>query len=288
VHCAAARPGAEGDRGKAAFEHRRQRGRRKPGGAQHRSGEIEPETKQEEAGQTGNRGSAVGWISTGRLVLLVVMAVLVAAYFLFDLGAYADLDYLKQIRADALNYVATHPVRSSLVYFGVYVLVTGLSLPGAAIMTLAGGAVFGLLWGVVLVSFASTIGASVAMLIARTLLRDWVQDRFADQLHAVNAGLARDGGFYLFGLRMVPLFPFFVINLVMGLSRLSLWQFYWVSQVGMLAGTVVFVFAGTQLAGVNEIGDVLSPGLIMALTLLGLFPLLARKTLDWMRTVRSS
>ena len=153
-------------------------------------------------------------------------------------------------------------------------------------MTLAGGAIFGLFWGLVLVSFASSLGATVAMLIARTLLRDWVQGRFADQLTTVNEGIERDGSFYLFGLRMVPLFPFFVINVVMGLTPVPAWRFYWVSQLGMLAGTVVFVFAGTQLAAVESVADVLSPGLIAALSLLGLFPLLARKALDWMGRVR--
>jgi len=224
---------------------------------------------------------------TARLVLVAAVAGLVGAFFFFDLGEYASLAYLKQVHGDALAYVAENPVQSSLGYFIVYVIVTGLSLPGAAIMTLAGGAVFGLLWGVVLVSFASTVGASIAMLISRTLLRDWVQSRFSDQLGTVNAGLDKDGEFYLFGLRMVPLLPFFVINLVMGLSRLTLWQFYWVSQTGMLAGTVVFVFAGTQLARVSSVSDVLSPSLIAALSLLGLFPLIARKSLSWMQQYRT-
>jgi uncharacterized membrane protein YdjX (TVP38/TMEM64 family) len=125
------------------------------------------------------------------------------------------------------------------------------------------------------------------MLISRTLLGDWVQRRFAAQMRSSNSGFEADGAFYLFSIRMVPLFPFFIINLVMGLTRISLWQFYWVSQVGMFAGTVVFVFAGTQLATIEALGDVLSPGLIIALSLLGLFPLLARKTLGWIRTARS-
>jgi len=227
-------------------------------------------------------------VATVKLLLVAVLVVLVAAFLILDLGEYASLEYLKQIHTDALAYVAHNPVQSSLGYFAVYVVVTGLSLPGAAVMTLAGGAVFGLVWGVVLVSFASTVGASLAMLIARSLLRDWVQVRFSTQLETVNEGLAQDGEFYLFGLRMVPLFPFFVINLVMGLSKLTIWQFYWVSQVGMLAGTVVFVFAGTQLAQVSSVADVLSPGLIVALTLLGLFPLIAKRTVGWLRRARSS
>lgn len=227
-----------------------------------------------------------GLARTGKLLLLVVVAGLVAAFFLLDLDRFANLGYLKSVHAELTAHVASHPLQSSLVYFLVYVLVTGLSLPGAAVMTLAGGAIFGLLWGLVLVSFASTIGATIAMLISRTLLRDWVQTRFAEQLRTVNAGIERDGSFYLFGLRMVPLFPFFVINVVMGLTSVPAWRFYWVSQVGMLAGTAVFVFAGTQLARVANVSDVLSPGLIGALSLLGLFPLLARKALGWMQRFR--
>jgi len=221
-----------------------------------------------------------GLATAGKLVLLVVVAGLVVAFFALDLGQYASLDYLKSVHEDVVARVNAQPVWSSLVYFLGYVLVTGLSLPGAAVMTLAGGAVFGLLWGLLLVSFASSIGATIAMLIARTLLGDWVQQRYGGQLTAINDGLEKDGAFYLFSLRMVPLFPFFVINLVMGLTPLPAWRFYWVSQLGMLAGTVVFVFAGTQLAEVESLGDVLSPGLILAFSLLGLFPLLARKALE--------
>ncbi|MGD8831695.1 MAG: TVP38/TMEM64 family protein [Pseudomonadales bacterium] len=222
----------------------------------------------------------------GKLVLLVVVAALVVAFFAFDLGRYASLDYLRSVHDEAVAFVHAYPLRSSIAYFLVYVLVTGLSLPGAAVLTIAGGAVFGLLWALVLVSFASSVGATIAMLIARTLLGDWVQTRFAAQLETVNRGLDRDGTFYLFGLRMVPLFPFFVINVVMGLTPMPVWRFYWVSQVGMLAGTVVFVFAGTQLARVDSVSDVLSPGLILALSLLGLFPLIARKALGWIRRLR--
>lgn len=221
-------------------------------------------------------------------LLVLVVAVLIAGFFLLDLGEYATLDFLKGVHTDAVAYVAEYPLQASAGYFAVYVLVTGLSLPGAAVMTIAGGAVFGLAWGLVLVSFASTIGASIAMLISRTLLRDWVQGRFVTQLESINEGLERDGEFYLFGLRMVPLFPFFVINAVMGLTRLTLWQFYWVSQVGMLAGTVVFVFAGTQLAKVSSVADVLSPGLIVALSLLGLFPLIARRALTLLQRFREA
>lgn len=223
----------------------------------------------------------------GRRVLLLLLVVcLIGLFFLFDLQQYLTLDYLKQAHSATLATVEQQPVSSSVMFFCLYVLVTALSLPGAAVMTLAAGALFGLLGGVVLVSFASTIGATAAMLISRTLLRDWVQSRFERQLAAINAGVERDGDFYLFSIRMVPLFPFFIVNLVMGLSTLKLWTFYWVSQLGMLAGTLVYVFAGTQLAQVGSLGDILSPGLIAALTLLGLFPLVARKLIGWVGRLR--
>jgi pyruvate/2-oxoglutarate dehydrogenase complex dihydrolipoamide dehydrogenase (E3) component/uncharacterized membrane protein YdjX (TVP38/TMEM64 family) len=159
----------------------------------------------------------------------------------------------------------------------VYVVVTGLSLPGAAIMTLAGGAIFGLLWGTLIVSFASSIGATIAFLASRFIFRDTVQRRFADGLRAVNAGVEKDGPFYLFALRLVPIFPFFVINLVMGLTPMKTRTFYWVSQLGMLAGTIVYVNAGTQIAQIETLSGILSPGLLGSFVLLGLFPLLAKR-----------
>jgi len=226
-------------------------------------------------------------MKTQQILALVLVAALVGVYFFFDLGSYLSLAYLKQIHGQAVAYVNAHVLQSSLGFMLFYVLVTAVSLPGATLMTLAAGAVFQVGWGLAMVSFASSIGATLAMLISRTLLRDWVQGRFAEQLQAINVGVQRDGGFYLFGLRMVPLFPFFIINLVMGLTRIPAWQFYWVSQLGMLPGTFVFVFAGTQLALVDSLSDVLSPGLIAALTLLGLFPLLARKSLAWLSARRA-
>lgn len=221
-----------------------------------------------------------------RLVLLLVIGALIGLFFTFDLSQYLTLAYLKEVRTAATAFVAENPSLSTLGFFAIYVLVTGLSLPGAAIMTLAAGAIFGFWWGLLVVSFASTIGATLAMVISRSLLRNWVQARFAQQLVTVNEGLQRDGAFYLFSIRMVPLFPFFIVNLVMGLTRISAWQFYWVSQTGMFAGTIFFVFAGTQLAQLSSIGDVLSPVLIGALTALGLFPLIARKTVQWLTKLR--
>lgn len=227
-------------------------------------------------------------MGNAKVVVLVAIAVLVGAYFYLDLDAYLNLANIKMVRDEARAYVDANALVSTVGFFSFYVLVTACSLPGAAVMTVAAGALFGLVWAVVLVSFASSVGATLAMLISRTLLRDWVQGRFAAQLQTVNAGLRKDGGFYLFSLRMVPLFPFFIVNMVMGLSHMSAWRFYWVSQLGMLAGTFVYVFAGTQLVEVESMSDVLSPGLAAALTMLGLFPLAARKGIEWLNRSRSA
>jgi pyruvate/2-oxoglutarate dehydrogenase complex dihydrolipoamide dehydrogenase (E3) component/uncharacterized membrane protein YdjX (TVP38/TMEM64 family) len=210
-----------------------------------------------------------------KLIVLVVIAALIAAFFVLDLRQYVSLEYFQAKRAVIEAYFQAHPAETGLVFFAVYVAVTGLSLPGAAILTLVAGAIFGLLWGTVIVSFASSIGATLAFLASRYLLRDWVQAKFGDKLKPVNEGVAREGAFYLFALRLVPAFPFFVINLVMGLTPIKTRTFYWVSQVGMLAGTIVYVYAGTQLGQFK-----ISVGLVSAFVLLGLFPLVAKKALD--------
>ena len=214
-------------------------------------------------------------MKTGKLLLLAAIAALVAAYFAFDLGQYLSLDYFKSQQAAIEAYRSAHPWQAALVFFAIYVAVTGLSLPGAAIMTLVAGAIFGVVTGTVLVSFASSIGATLAFLVSRFLLRDWVQAKVGDRIKAINDGVAKEGGFYLFALRLVPLFPFWLINLAMGLTVIRTWTFYWVSQFGMLAGTVVYVYAGTQLGQFR-----ISAGLILAFVLLGLFPLIAKKALD--------
>jgi pyruvate/2-oxoglutarate dehydrogenase complex dihydrolipoamide dehydrogenase (E3) component/uncharacterized membrane protein YdjX (TVP38/TMEM64 family) len=215
-----------------------------------------------------------------KLLLLAALAALLAGFFAFDLGRYFSLEFFKSQQAAIDAYYQAHPLRTLLIYFLIYVTVTALSLPGAAIMTLAGGALFGLLVGTVVISFASSIGATAAFLVSRFLLRDWVQARFGEKLKAVNEGVAREGGFYLFTLRLVPIFPFFVINLVMGLTPMPAGRFYWVSQLGMLAGTLVYVNAGTQLARIESAAGILSPGLLASFALLGLFPLAAKKIVD--------
>jgi pyruvate/2-oxoglutarate dehydrogenase complex dihydrolipoamide dehydrogenase (E3) component/uncharacterized membrane protein YdjX (TVP38/TMEM64 family) len=210
----------------------------------------------------------------------VVIVALIVAFFAFDLAQYFTLDFFKSKQADIDAYYAANPGQTALVYFLIYVAVTGLSLPGAAIMTLAGGAIFGLLWGTVIVSFASTIGATLAFLVSRFLLRDLIQEKFGKSLKAVNRGIEKDGVFYLFTLRLVPAFPFFVINLVMGLTPIRTVTFFIVSQVGMFAGTIVYVNAGTQLAQIESLKGIFSPGLIASFTLLGIFPLIAKKVVD--------
>ena len=210
-----------------------------------------------------------------KLLVFVVIAAGIAAFFVFDLKQYFTLDYFQAQRVVIDAEVQARPLRAALLFFAAYVAVTGLSLPGAAIMTLVAGAVFGLLWGTAIVSFASTLGATLAFLVSRFLLRDWVQGKFGDNLKPINEGVAREGAFYLFALRLVPAFPFFVINLVMGLTPIRTWTYYWVSQLGMFAGTVAFVYAGTQLGAFK-----ISAGLLFAFALLGIFPLVAKKVLD--------
>ncbi|HDS9357926.1 TPA: TVP38/TMEM64 family protein [Enterobacter chengduensis] len=187
-----------------------------------------------------------------------------------------SLDAIKAHQHALIAQVNHAPVQSALLYFAVYVLVSALSIPGAAILTLLGGALFTPWLGVLLVSFASTLGATLAMLASRYLLRDWVQQRFALQMKTVNAGMARDGAGYLFALRLMPLFPFFLVNLLMGLTRLGVRRYWWVSQLAMLPATVIFLNAGRALGNITSLRDILSPGLIVAFTLLGLFPLVTR------------
>jgi pyruvate/2-oxoglutarate dehydrogenase complex dihydrolipoamide dehydrogenase (E3) component/uncharacterized membrane protein YdjX (TVP38/TMEM64 family) len=219
-------------------------------------------------------------MSRQRLILLLALLAAIAAFIALDLGRYLSLEYFKSQQAAIENWRAPQPGTAALIFFLAYVAVTGLSLPGAAVMTLAAGAIFGLLWGTVLVSFASSLGATLAFLVSRFLLRDWVQGRFGERLRAINLGVEKEGGFYLFTLRLVPVFPFFMINLLMGLTPIRTGTFYWVSQIGMLAGTLVYVNAGTQLAGIDSLRGILSPALIASFALLGVFPLIAKKIVE--------
>ena len=212
--------------------------------------------------------------------LLAAVVALLAVFVGLDLGRFLSLAAIKSSQADLQAWRAAQPLAAALIFFAGYVAVAALSLPGAAVMTLAAGALFGLGWGTVIVSFASSVGATLAFLAARWLLGGWVQARFGDRLAALNAGIAREGGLYLFTLRLVPVLPFFVINLAMGVTTLRTWTFYWVSQLGMLAGTLVYVNAGTQLARIESVSGIVSPGVLGSLVLLGVFPLVAKKLID--------
>ena len=218
-----------------------------------------------------------------KLLLVMVLIVVVVSFFVFDLEKYFTLDNLKEHQQTFERYYQQHAGLTILLYFLAYVVMAALSLPGAAVMTLAGGALFGVGTGTVVVSFASSIGATLAFLVSRFLLRDSVQSKFGEKLGAINEGVRKDGAFYLFTLRLVPIFPFFVINLIMGLTAIRAFVFYIVSQLGMLPGTLVYVNAGTQLAKIASLKDILSPALIFSFVLLGVFPLIAKAFVSFVK-----
>ena len=218
-----------------------------------------------------------------RILLLAVVVAAIVAFFALDLGQFLSLQGLKQQQQALATWHGAHPWQLAGLFFLAYVLVAALSLPGAAILTLAGGAVFGFAKGFVLVSFASSIGATLAMLVSRYVLRGWVRARFSQRLKKIDAGIERDGGFYLFSVRLVPIFPFFLVNLLMGLTAIGTFTFYWVSQLGMLAGTAVYINAGTQLASIDSLAGLLSPALIGSFVLLALLPWLSKGLLAWIR-----
>ncbi|NIO17256.1 MAG: TVP38/TMEM64 family protein [Deltaproteobacteria bacterium] len=221
-----------------------------------------------------------------KIGIVLVIALCVAAFKIFNLDQYFSLAYIK---ASQESFRALYAENSALVigsYMLIYILVTSLSLPGAAVLTLLGGALFGFLVGTVVVSFASSIGATLACFVSRYLLQGWVQGKFGDKLQTVNEGVEKEGPFYLFTLRLIPVFPFWMINLVMGLTKMPLRTFYWVSQVGMLAGTMVYVNAGKELAKIDSLKGILSPGLIISFVILGLFPLTVKKLMSLYKSRR--
>jgi dihydrolipoamide dehydrogenase len=221
-----------------------------------------------------------------RVLLIVLVVVLISTVIWFDLTAYLTLDFFRAQQERLQDYVTQNFTVALAAYFLLYVAVTALNIPGAAVMTLAAGALFGLIAGTIIVSFASSIGATLAFLLSRFLLRDYVERRFEKVVERVNAGINKEGKYYLFTLRLVPIFPFFVINMAMGLTRLGTASFYWVSQLGMLAGTIVYVNAGTQISRIENPGDVLSLEILGSFVLLGIFPLLTKKMLDTLSTRR--
>ncbi len=215
-----------------------------------------------------------------KIIILLALVAAIAAFFILDLGRYLSLDYIKGSQQKFADLYTASPTAVIAGFFAIYVAVTALSFPGAAILTLGAGAIFGLVAGTVIVSFASSIGATIAFLAARFILGESVQKKFGQRMAEINKGVEKEGAFYLFTLRLVPLVPFFVINLLMGLTKMKTLTFYWVSQIGMLMGTVVFVNAGTQLAKIDSLKGILSPGLIGSFVLLGIFPILAKKVVD--------
>ncbi|MAT52181.1 MAG: pyridine nucleotide-disulfide oxidoreductase [Porticoccaceae bacterium] len=221
-----------------------------------------------------------------KLILGIFIVALVAAFFFLDLDHWLTLEGVARLQDQMAQWRTGSPVLLSLGFVAFYVIVTALSLPGAAILTLAAGAFFGLVWGAVLASFASSIGATLAFLVSRYLFHDMVQARFGRRLRVINEGVAREGAFYLFSLRLVPVFPFFIINLLMGLTPIRASTFYWVSQLGMFPATLVYVNAGTQLAQIDSLQGLLSPSLILSFTLLGIFPLIARKLVTFLKRRR--
>ena len=215
-----------------------------------------------------------------KLILVALLVIAVFGYITLDLGQYLTLEYAQSQLSNIQDYKNENFAQTAVIYFIGYVIATGLSIPGAIIITLLGGAIFGLFWGTLLVSFASSIGATLAFLASRVLLRDWVQRRFGDYLAPLNKGIEKDGSFYLFSIRMVPLFPFFVVNLLMGLTAIRTTSFYLASQAGMLIGTAVYVNAGSELSQISSLSGLVSPPVLGSLVLLGVFPLIAKLILN--------
>jgi len=219
-----------------------------------------------------------------KFILIGVIVLLIASFFIFDLQQYFSLDFIKEKQQAFNEYYQQNTLLTLLIFFVVYVVMAALSLPGAAILTVLAGTLFGLVTGVIVVSFASTLGATLAFLVARYLFRDTLQERYADKLQQINDGVEKEGPLYLFAMRLVPLFPFFLVNILMGFTKLKTITFAWVSQIGMLAGTAVFVYAGTQLAEIDSLSSILSPGLLIAFALLGIFPVIAKKIMNKIRS----
>ena len=214
-----------------------------------------------------------------KIVVFLACVSMVVIFIIFDLDRFVSLSYIKESQARFQELATEHPLPVIASYMIIYILVTSLSLPGAAVLTLLGGALFGFWIGTLTVSFASTIGATLACFVSRFLLRDWVQKKLGDRLTAVNEGIRQEGAFYLFTLRLIPLFPFWAINLLMGLTKMPLRTFYWVSQLGMLAGTAVYVNAGKELAKIDSLSSILSPSLIFSFVLLGILPITGKKAI---------
>ena len=228
-------------------------------------------------------GRAVSQKTAKKIVLVALAIAAVILFVVFDLDRYLTLSYIKESQTSLQNIYDARPLLTLSAYMLIYIVVTALSLPGAVVLTLAGGALFGLFAGTIAVSVASTTGATVACFVSRFILQKWVQERFGDKLAPINRGVEKEGAFYLFSVRLIPVFPFFVINLVMGLTRMPLRTFFWVSQLGMFPGTIVFVNAGKELGQIESASGILSPSLLISFIILGLFPLAAKKIMQKVR-----
>ena len=222
-----------------------------------------------------------------KLILLSLLIILIAIFFIFGLTDYFSLDYFKAKQASVDNYYNSKPIHSGVIFVSIYIILTSLSLPAAGIMTLIGGAIFGLIWGLILVSIASSSGATLAFLLSRYLFRDTVQKQFSDHLGPINEGIKNDGAFYLFTLRMVPIFPYFMINATMALTPMRTGVFFLVTLIGMLPVTALLVNAGLEISRIESFNDIFSNRLIVTLALLGIFPLLAKKTIELIKSRRN-
>jgi uncharacterized membrane protein YdjX (TVP38/TMEM64 family) len=216
-----------------------------------------------------------------KIAVVLILFSLIILFIVLDLDRFVSLSYIRASQEKFQVLATEHPLIVIASYMTAYILITSLSLPGAAVLTLLGGALFGLWIGTLVVSFASTIGATLACFVSRFVLRDWVQQKLGDKIKTVNEGVEREGAFYLFTLRLIPIFPFWAINLLMGLTRMPLRTFYWVSQVGMLAGTFVYVNAGKELSKIDALSDILSPSLILSFVLLGILPITTKKVIHF-------
>jgi uncharacterized membrane protein YdjX (TVP38/TMEM64 family) len=221
-----------------------------------------------------------------KILIVVVIIGLIVAFKVFDLGQYLSFSYLKESRDTLVSLYEEHTALIIAAYFFIYVITTALSLPGASPLTIVGGAVMGFWVATLVVSFASTIGATLACFFSRFILRDWVQNKIGDRIKKVNEGIEKEGSFYLFTLRLIPLFPFWMINLAMGLTKMPLKRYYWVSQIGMLPGTMVYVNAGKELGKIDSPAGILSPSLIISFALIGIFPIVVKKLVGWYRSRR--
>lgn len=219
-------------------------------------------------------------LKNGKILVIAGIVFFIAAFILLGLDEYFSLEYFQTKKDELLRFKENNFILAASGFFLIYTITTSLSLPGAGILSLFAGAIFGLLWGTILVSFAATIGATIAFLLSRYLFRDFVQTRFSKYLEPINQGIEKEGGFYLFSIRLIFVFPFFIVNLLMGLTPIKLFTYVWVSQVGMLAATILFVNAGKQLSTITSAGDILSPTLIISFALLGIFPLIAKRLLE--------